>query len=135
MIKIINITPHSQTNNINICKFITYEGVEKTPEYTESDVQTIGLPASITDIEQYLIDNNYDKPPSTQEEEAFLWSELNADSINQQRVNDESLRVLKDTDWYVTRLGETGKAIPNDILQARQVARDSIKDVIYTENN
>jgi hypothetical protein len=37
---------------------------------------------------------------------------------------------LKDTDWYVTRQAETGKPIPEDILQKRQEARDSI-----VENN
>lgn len=33
---------------------------------------------------------------------------------------------LSDTDWYVVRQLETGKPIPQDILDARQVARDSI---------
>ncbi len=33
---------------------------------------------------------------------------------------------LTSTDWYATRLAETGKAIPDEILTARQVARDRI---------
>jgi len=33
---------------------------------------------------------------------------------------------LTSTDWYTTRLAETGKAIPEEILTARQAARDRI---------
>jgi len=33
---------------------------------------------------------------------------------------------LTSTDWYATRLAETGKAIPDEILTARQAARDKI---------
>jgi hypothetical protein len=33
---------------------------------------------------------------------------------------------LASTDWYVTRMAETGKEIPIDIFDARQEARDKI---------
>ncbi len=33
---------------------------------------------------------------------------------------------LISTDWYATRLAETGKAISEEILTARQAARDRI---------
>ncbi len=33
---------------------------------------------------------------------------------------------LISTDWYATRLAETGKAIPTEVLTARQAARDRI---------
>ena len=33
---------------------------------------------------------------------------------------------LTSTDWYATRLSETGKAIPDEILTERQKARDKI---------
>jgi len=33
---------------------------------------------------------------------------------------------LTGTDWYATRFVETGKAIPEEILASRQVARDRI---------
>ena len=34
---------------------------------------------------------------------------------------------LIDTDWYISRFSETGQAVPEDILQKRQEARDGIK--------
>ncbi len=33
---------------------------------------------------------------------------------------------LIDTDWYISRFSETGKDVPEDILQKRQEARESI---------
>ncbi len=37
---------------------------------------------------------------------------------------DQFKKYLKDTDWYAVRLVETGKPIPEDILQARKLARE-----------
>ena len=36
---------------------------------------------------------------------------------------------LASTDWYATRLAETGKAIPPEILTSRQSARDRISEL------
>jgi len=36
---------------------------------------------------------------------------------------------LTSTDWYATRLAETGKAIPDEILTERQKARDRISSL------
>ena len=44
----------------------------------------------------------------------------------QQVINDNARAYLASTDWYVVRFAETGVAIPQDILVARQAARDSI---------
>ncbi len=40
--------------------------------------------------------------------------------------NYEARKYLADTDWYVTRKAETGKAIPDDILTKRQEAREKV---------
>jgi hypothetical protein len=39
---------------------------------------------------------------------------------------DEARVYLHLTDWYVTRLTETGKAIPEDVVQKRKEAREKI---------
>ena len=44
----------------------------------------------------------------------------------QEDTNAEARAYLNSTDWYVVRFAETGVAIPQDILDARQAARDSI---------
>ena len=38
-------------------------------------------------------------------------------------------KYLAETDWYVTRKSETGKAIPDDILTKREEARAKVKSI------
>ena len=56
---------------------------------------------------------------------------LDADLLRQQkeRSNDEHLKYLQSTDWYVVRKADTGKAIPSDVVTKRQAARDAIQDI------
>lgn len=46
--------------------------------------------------------------------------------VAKQQLNQESRSYLSLTDWYVIRQQETGVAIPQDILDARQAAREAI---------
>ena len=43
--------------------------------------------------------------------------------------NYDARKYLTDTDWYVTRKAETGKAIPDDILTKREEARAKVKSI------
>ena len=45
------------------------------------------------------------------------------DALLQRAINFEADEFLRSTDWYVTRLGETGTAIPQEILDMRAAAR------------
>lgn len=47
----------------------------------------------------------------------------------QQQTNTQARAYLASTDWYVIRLQENGTPIPQDILDARQAARDSVIEV------
>lgn len=42
------------------------------------------------------------------------------------RVNTEARQYLLDTDWYVTRMQETGEPIPAGVSEARAAARQRI---------
>ena len=57
------------------------------------------------------------------EVEAYIAS-VSPDPVAQTKM--ESLIYLAKTDWYVTRLAETGADIPQDILTARAEARAAI---------
>ena len=46
--------------------------------------------------------------------------------------NYEARKYLAETDWYVARKAETGKAIPDEVLTKRQQARDKVKVIDYT---
>lgn len=45
---------------------------------------------------------------------------------DQEVINRNALKFLAETDWYVTRFSETNTPIPEEILNQRQAARDSI---------
>lgn len=47
----------------------------------------------------------------------------------QERINIEARDYLASTDWYVTRWRETGRAVPDDVLSARQAARERVVNI------
>ena len=52
----------------------------------------------------------------------------NTAAVQQDMDNATARAYLSSTDWYIIRLQETGVAIPLEVSEARQIARDSIKD-------
>lgn len=54
------------------------------------------------------------------------WSEDVDPAIAQEEDNNLNRAYLYETDWYVTRKAETGKAIPDDVLAKREAARAAI---------
>lgn len=46
---------------------------------------------------------------------------------SQAQINAHSRAYLQETDWYVVRMTETGEPIPQDILEKRKEARESVK--------
>ena len=58
--------------------------------------------------------------------------EPTAEEIDNNQVyfeNHKARKYLADTDWYVTRKAETGKAIPDDVLTKREEARAKVKSI------
>lgn len=45
----------------------------------------------------------------------------------QEKINTEARKRLSETDWYVVRFLETGKAIPEDLLAERQRLREAVR--------
>ena len=56
--------------------------------------------------------------------------ELKAEKI--QQVKRQAYNLLKETDWYIVRQQETGKEIPQDVLDERQSIRNQ-SEVIEQE--
>jgi hypothetical protein len=44
----------------------------------------------------------------------------------QRKANSEAIAYLYDTDWYVVRKEETGKPIPQDVLDKRSIMRSKV---------
>ena len=71
-----------------------------------------------TMVQEWMAEGNTPAPEFTDEEMA-----ANA----QAEITSASLTYLANTDWYVVRKTETGKAIPQEILVARADARLAIE--------
>ena len=66
-----------------------------------------------------------EKPP-VEEKEIPVNLVITEEDIKYQEVllkASDALRYLKETDWYAHRKAETGKAIPDDVLEKRAQAR------------
>lgn len=59
------------------------------------------------------------------EELPDVMTEIEA-KITSDKEKQEARQFLNETDWYVTRMQETGKPIPQEILEARTAAREKI---------
>ena len=52
-------------------------------------------------------------------------AEIEAQAVSE-KEKAEARQFLNSTDWYVTRMQETGKPIPQDILDQRAAAREKL---------
>lgn len=52
-------------------------------------------------------------------------AEIEAQAVSE-KERAEARQFLTSTDWYVTRMQETGKPIPQDILDQRAAAREKL---------
>lgn len=82
-------------------------------------------------VKNIAIDNghNFISADGSYTERKSLVSDEDKLIYDQISKNNESRKYLRETDWYVVRQLETGKAIPSDISTKRQEARDSIIEV------
>jgi hypothetical protein len=60
-------------------------------------------------------------------------TQIELDFVEQLKENERLLfslqKYLDDTDWLVTRFAETGKAVPQEVLEQRIIARDKISEL------
>jgi hypothetical protein len=54
-----------------------------------------------------------------------VYEDLTA-KLKQDRINQECLQYLADTDWMIVRRSETGAEIPQEVLEKRVAARAAI---------
>ena len=95
--------------------------------YTNKDGNTVftvanykELEAEALKIEENIIKNN----PLGITTAMF---ELDVSNRAKETSNEQHLKYLKETDWYAVRKADTGVAIPTDVANKRQAAREAIQ--------
>ena len=59
--------------------------------------------------------------------------ELDIANREKELSNEQHLTYLQETDWYVVRKADTGVAIPTDVANKRQAAREAIQKLSSLE--
>ena len=84
----------------------------------------------VTYVEDAFLDSVVQEGDTVEDMPVLERQEPTAEEIANNLVamqNYDARKYLAETDWYVTRKTETGKAIPDDIVTKRQEARDKVK--------
>ena len=86
----------------------------------------------VTYVSEHFLDSVVQEGDTVEDMPKLEREEPTAEEIANNLVASENYlarKYLAETDWYVTRKAETGKAIPDDIATKRQEARDKVKDI------
>lgn len=86
----------------------------------------------VTYVSEQFLDSVVQEGDTVEDMPVLERQEPTAEEIANNLVASENYsarKYLADTDWYVTRKAETGKAIPDDILTKRQEAREKVKEI------
>jgi len=87
---------------------------------------------TVTYVEDAFLDSVLEASDTVQDMPVLQRREPTEEEIANNLVagdNIQARQYLVETDWYVTRKAETGKAIPDDILTKREEAREKVKDI------
>ena len=86
----------------------------------------------VTYVEDAFLDSVVQEGDTVEDMPKLERQEPTAEEIANNQINIQNYQARKylaDTDWYVTRKAETGKAIPDDILTKREEARAKVKSI------
>ena len=102
----------------------TYTNKDGNTVYTVANYKE--LEAEALKIEEDLIKNN---PLGI----TTAMMELDISNREKELSNEQHLTYLQETDWYVVRKADTGVAIPTDVANKRQAAREAIQKLSSLE--
>lgn len=86
----------------------------------------------VTYVSEQFLDSVVQEGDTVEDMPVLERQEPTAEEISNNLVASENYsarKYLADTDWYVTRKAETGKAIPDDIVTKREEARAKVKSI------
>ena len=86
----------------------------------------------VTYVEDAFLDSVVQEGDTVEDMPVLERQEPTAEEIANNLVASENYaarKYLAETDWYVTRKAETGKAIPDDVVTKRQEARERVREI------
>ena len=100
---------------------------QETVTYTNKDGNTVYTVANYKEMETEALKIQDDLIKNNPLGITTAMMELDIANREKELSNEQHLTYLQETDWYVVRKADTGVAIPTDVANKRQAAREAIQ--------
>ena len=106
---------------------------QETVTYTNKDGNTVYTVANYKELETKALKIQEDLIKNIPLGITTAMMELDIANREKELSNEQHLTYLQETDWYVVRKADTGVAIPTDVANKRQAAREAIQKLSSLE--
>ena len=106
---------------------------QETVTYTNKDGNTVYTVANYKELETKALKIEEDLLKNNPLGITTAMMELDIANREKELSNEQHLTYLQETDWYVVRKADTGVAIPTDVSNKRQAAREAIQKLSSLE--
>ena len=106
---------------------------QDTVTYTNKDGNTVYTVANYKELETEALKIQDDLIKNNPLGITTAMMELDIANREKELSNEQHLTYLQETDWYVVRKADTGVAIPTDVANKRQAAREAIQKLSSLE--
>ena len=101
--------------------------------YTNKDGNTVFTAANYKELEAEALKIQEDLIKNNPLGITTAMNDLDMANRKKEISNEQHLKYLKETDWYVVRKADTGVAIPAHVSSQRQRAREAIQKLLTLE--
>jgi len=106
---------------------------QEVATYTNKDGNTVYTVANYKEMETEALKIQDDLIKNNPLGITTAMMELDIANREKELSNEQHLTYLQETDWYVVRKADTGVAIPTDVANKRQAAREAIQKLSSLE--
>ena len=106
---------------------------QEVATYTNKDGNTVFTVANYKELEADALKIQEDLIKNNPLGITTAMNDLDMANRKKEISNEQHLKYLKETDWYVVRKADTGVAIPTDVSNKRQAAREAIQKLSSLE--
>ena len=106
---------------------------QEVATYTNKDGNTVYTVANYKELEAEALKISEEVTKNNPLGITTAMNDLDMENRAKELSNEQHLKYLKETDWYVLRKADTGVAIPTDVANKRQAAREAIQKLSSLE--
>ena len=106
---------------------------QEVATYTNKDGNTVYTVANYKELEAEALKISEEVAKNNPLGITTAMNNLDMENRAKEISNEQHLKYSKETDWYVVRKADTGVAIPTDVANKRQAAREAIQKLSSLE--